>query len=783
MKFFSLSFSILFITQLFSQNNSIAETSYLEYFSHQRESLFLHLNKTTYITGEEIWFKCYAYDRKNEVSFKNTSNISIGLYDSNGKQIKKGLFLAKEGNTYGSFLIDSTFAAGDYYVKASTNWMRNFKEDDSFIQKIKIINSDYNEQDNSLDGYDIQFLPEGGHAIANAKNSIGVKITDRNARGLEYTGVVFNDINEVVAKFNSNHLGLSKFSLWMHENTQYKVTITFKNGETIDKELLKAESHGISLSVDNSKSENIIISLYTNSVTLEKIKNKAYKIAIHKNGMMKTLPFAFENSTRKSLAINKKALFNGINTITIIDSENRPINERLIFNDISIKNNNIYLSQINKASDSITFSIYQSSTKNLNISISILPETTISNNPEDNILSAFYLKPYLKGYIETPCYYFRDTDFKKKQDLDVLLLNQGWSRYEWNDIFNNPPKPIYNFEQGIALKGSINIIKDADSLYLYSTKYYSAQFIPLSKEKTFSIDNFYVLENEVLKFSYVNNKMQFQKPNLYLTYHTTKFSDSINSDLLSIKKQHVSIIKPNSKNTFYDDTVNLKEVIISNSKKPKEKLETFDLSFKNTTKIFDEEAGLTYPDVLLYIKINGYDVLQTFGQVVIRSRIPNSISGEQYPPPSIYLDGVLLQDFNILYELPTANIKKISIDKSGLGQGLSGGSGGVIRIYMKENSVFDIKKATKTSSTYLISEPTVGFTAAKRFYTPKYTSYTNRTFQDFGIISWYPEINLQKNVSSPIKAINTQTESITFYIEGIADDGSLISEKKTIMIK
>ena len=277
--------------------------------------------------------------------------------------------------------------------------------------------------------------------------------------------------------------------------------------------------------------------------------------------------------------------------------------------------------------------------------------------------------------------------------------------------------------------------------------------------------------------------MQFQKPNLYLTYQTTKFSDSINSDLLSIKKQHVSIIKPNSKNTFYDDTVNLKEVIISNSKKPKEKLETFDLSFKNTTKIFDEEAGLTYPDALLYIKINGYDVLQTFGQVVIRSRIPNSISGEQYPPPSIYLDGVLLQDFNILYELPTANIKKISIDKSGLGQGLSGGSGGVIRIYMKENSVFDIKKATKTSSTYLISEPTVGFTAAKRFYTPKYTSYTNRTFQDFGIISWYPEINLQKNVSSPIKAINTQTESITFYIEGIADDGSLISEKKTIMIK
>ena len=44
------------------------EDTYLDYFSLPRESLFLHTNKTTFIVGEEIWFKIYAYDRKNEKS-------------------------------------------------------------------------------------------------------------------------------------------------------------------------------------------------------------------------------------------------------------------------------------------------------------------------------------------------------------------------------------------------------------------------------------------------------------------------------------------------------------------------------------------------------------------------------------------------------------------------------------------------------------------------------------------------------------------------------------------
>ena len=55
-----------------------------------------------------------------------------------------------------------------------------------------------------------------------------------------------------------------------------------------------------------------------------------------------------------------------------------------------------------------------------------------------NIEAAFLLTPYLKGYIEKPSYYFNNTDRKKLIELDLLLLTQGWSKYDWNDIFYSP---------------------------------------------------------------------------------------------------------------------------------------------------------------------------------------------------------------------------------------------------------------------------------------------------------------------------------------------------------
>ena len=602
------------------QTNTKIEDAYVDYFKLSRESLYVHLNKTTFLIGEDIWLKCYAYNRRKKQSFKNTSNIYVGIYDSKGKQIKKKLLLAKNGTANGNFLIDTTYTSGVYYIKASTNWMRNFNEDDAFVQKIVILDNNYKQETQKANTYDLQFLPEGGHIVNQTKNTIGYKIIDNNGNGVKAKAILYDSENEEIASFESNNFGLGKFTLWPNINESYTVVFTLLNGEKLKKILPKPKTEGIALTIDNSKANEIIISINTNNATLTKIKQQKFKIAIHKEGDMKTLPFTFENSTRKSLAINKDILFDGVNTITLINENNTPINERLFYNYKTPKFNSIFVSKLNESKDSISLSIYQNTYKSNNLSISILPETSTSYNPNHNIISANLLQPYLKGFIETPSYYFSNITSKKKEDLDLLLLTQGWSRYNWNSVINYKAEANYNFEQGIKLKGSvISNFTEVDSLYLYSTVYYPAQFVTLDKDKKFTINNFYVLENETLKFSYVNKRMKFLKPNLHITYNVFDEIDSLNKGILEAHQIHIPITTNEHLNRFKNDTISLNEILLSSKKKLVDKIEPFNFSFKNNTKVFDEKAGLTYPDVVSYIRINGYKVSQSFGKVVIQS--------------------------------------------------------------------------------------------------------------------------------------------------------------------
>ena len=779
--------ALLFALNVSGQTTDSVELAYGEYFKLPREALFIHLNKTTYISGEDIWFKGYAYDRKNSLTSKGTSNVYVGIYDASGKQIRKKLCLASNGNTSGHFLIDSTFTAGDYYIKASTSWMRNFKEEDAFVQKIKIIDANYEDTQNVISSFDLQFLPEGGHIVADTKNIIGFKITNNLGKGVPISGVIYDNENNEVSTFKSNRLGLGKFLLQPKPNMNYKAIVTLKNGDTLTQNLPLIEQKGISIIVNNNASDKVIISLNTNTSTLPNIGNKNYKLLIHKDGKLKKVQFSFDGQTEKLLAIQKDELFFGINTITLFDSNNQPILERMFFNDLKLESKKISVSQLNKTNDSIVFSLYQSDATRLNLSISVLPETTTSYNPSHNILSAFYLKPYVKGAIEAPQYYFTKMDRRKKFELDVLLITQGWSRYQWNSIFNNPPKMQFNFENGITLKGALNNNKkrQVDSLYLYATNYYTSQFIPLDADNMFTINNFYLTDDEVLKFSSVNKNSQFEKPNLYISFEVYNTEDAVNSKSIQENNLENTNILTNSKNAF-SKTIALEEVAIV-AKRKKEKIETFDLSFRNNTTVINEKEGLTYPSVTDYIRTHGYNVSTSFGKVNINSRIPLSLGfgtgdKERYPSPSIYIDDVLLQDFNILYELSTAKIKKITVDKAGLGQGLNNGAAGVIRIYMKESSVFDVEEVN-SNTTFQMVKPSIGFAVPKTFYTPKYSSYENRTFKDYGVISWHPQLNISQNFSTTIKVIDTKAEQVSFFIEGIADDGSLISEIKTLIIR
>jgi len=77
---------------------------------------------------------------------------------------------------------------------------------------------------------------------------------------------------------------------------------------------------------------------------------------------------------------------------------------------------------------------------------------------------------------------------------------------------------------------------------------------------------------------------------------------------------------------------------------------------------------------------------------------------------------------------------------------------------------------------------TDGYQAKKRFYTPKYQSFDSLFFKQYGTVGWTPTLKKNINNEHEFSFKNTLAQEAKIFIEGIDQDGNLISEIKIIQI-
>lgn len=782
-------FSVFFTVSTDAQEAPKVEESYLEYFKLPRETLFLHTNKTTYLAEEEIWFKAYAYDRKNGLTSKKTSNIYLGLYDEKGNQLDKRLYLGQQGAAIGNFTLDSLIPSGEYYLKVSTNWMKNFKEDDSFIQKIQIINpkvKEKYEKEISKKEFDFQFLPEGGHILRDVKNNIGIKVIDDQGKGTKSSGIIVDSNNNEVARFSTNLLGIGKFSFTPEKSEVYKAKITLDNSAESEIDLPQIEDLGVVISVNNLREDKTIISLLINDESLTLFNKKNFKLLLHKDGNVKSIPVLLDQKI-KTIVLAKKDLYAGVNTVTLFDDQNKPILERMFFNHIgAVKDYKLYLTKTGANVDSIS---YQFRAKKdlgdeiLNASISILPGGTNSYDPDHNIVSAIHLKPYLNGHVENPQYYFKDFNRKKQFELDALLITQGWSRYTWDRIFNLPPKPSFDFENGITINGFLNKTKEKkiSSLFLYPTSLNNSTFIPVDAEGKFNIKNFYPTIGEEIRFSYLDNKGKMKRPNMSLSYIQLLGRDNLDiSDYQSFSSFYQNKSDILDQFIIDDSYEQLDEIRLKTDYKKRLREEMRDPMLVNgkVTKVTPELAQ-KYRLVLDLIQNSGYDVFygdglsSRLGSVQITSRTRGSAG-----VPTVFLDNLLVTELDFLTTLNMDQVDRVIIDRTGVGLGISasnGGFGGAIKIFTRRG-ILGVGNSPGNVKNMFVSKSSAGFEPIKEFYTPKYASFTTSSFKNYGVIYWEPNMTIGGNLSDEMKIIDTELDEINLYIEGVSSNGSVFSQ-------
>ena len=279
----------------------------MAFYHPLRENVHLHLNKTTFFNGEQLWFTAYVYDQNTQLPSSESTNLYVGIFDEQGQAIEKKIIYIEDGVGSGNIMIDSSYTDTEYYIKSYTNWMKNFSEIKPFIQKISVLRNIVWPPENELiKDVTIAIYPEGGKLIKDIENSFGFQITDVLGNGIEMKKIILeNDLGEVIKNnLVTNMHGMGKVTFFYERERTYSLRTNLNNGSIIKKKLPPAEAEGIVLKLSSFYREKIYGKLEINSETLNKIYENTFYMAVHQNEQI-FIEELFINSDPNSLKNNR----------------------------------------------------------------------------------------------------------------------------------------------------------------------------------------------------------------------------------------------------------------------------------------------------------------------------------------------------------------------------------------------------------------------------------------------------------------------------------------------
>lgn len=439
---------------LFWQTASLAQTieqvkSNFNFYKQTsvQEKVFVHTDKSTYLPGEIIWFKVYAVDATNHRLFNLSKVVYVDVIDNAHNGVIQAKIAMTDGLGSGSLYIPVSVSNGSYKLRAYTNWMKNFSAAYYFEKNISIINplkSPEAPAKEVVPAYDAQFFPEGGNLVAGIASKVAFKVTASDGEGLEmYRGAIIDQHNDTVARFKPLKFGIGSFAFTPVVNSTYKAIIKTGNANTFIKELPPVNGQGYVMQLkDNGASLGVTITSNTGG-------GEVFLFA-HTRQVVKVAASAALNSGVAVFNIDKSKLGDGISHITIFNSAKQPVCERLYFKRpvqqllIDASADQSQYARRKKVSVSISVKNAAGAAEPANMSMSVYRVDSLQHMDAEDIFSYLWLRSDLRGNIESPGYYLKNTNAEADEAVDNLMLSQGWRRFDWANILSSHA-PAFNY--------------------------------------------------------------------------------------------------------------------------------------------------------------------------------------------------------------------------------------------------------------------------------------------------------------------------------------------------
>lgn len=445
-----------------------------------QQKVYVQLDKTIYSAGENIWFKAYLLDAANEIPDTLSTNLYVELVNAKNIRVQTHMLRLANGVAFGDFILSDTVTEGNYLIKAYTGWMNNFDPDLIFKKNIYIrnpedqniissadirFNKKFNRKRKKLtDQKEIQFLPEGGEMVYDLISRVAFKAVNGSGKGIDIEGMLKDNKGKVVANLHSTHLGMGSFVFKPESGRTYEAWVKFAGSEEVKVKFPQPLDHGITLFADNLSSEKFLHLLVRANLPPsgdEIVRD--FMVLAQSNGNLCFSGLYHFKSDSFALIIPKDKFPTGICQVTIFNGRGFPVAERLVY----INNNDGLNFDIRCSIDSmqntnqvsVKFKALDKLGKAAagNFSASFTDANLVNEiSNETNILTTFWLTSDIKGMIEYPEWYFDFANPEKKAALDLLMMTQGWRRFDWKKILADQyPRIDYPEEKDIVISGRI----------------------------------------------------------------------------------------------------------------------------------------------------------------------------------------------------------------------------------------------------------------------------------------------------------------------------------------
>lgn len=212
-----------------------------EIASNFQESIFVHFNGTTFVSGETLMYSLYCLNSKSNIKSTISKIGYLEILDQNHKNVYKSKINIENGIGNGDVFIPTSFHNGIYKMVFYTNWMINKSENSFFEQDIMIINPFESINDNK-----------------NISNQINLDVKNQNTE-------IINNNNSIIE--NKIKLELEKKVFFNREKVNLKL-------KPIDTKFLKGN-----YSISIRKKEDLSLQNQLNAIEYTKSNNQTTNLS------------------------------------------------------------------------------------------------------------------------------------------------------------------------------------------------------------------------------------------------------------------------------------------------------------------------------------------------------------------------------------------------------------------------------------------------------------------------------------------------------------------------